>query len=98
MTILEKIKFEEDWLSEVNLTKQNIRIAFAGIRATALEQQLKVIKFKTNQGEIKTGFLDTSTMIVYFNYLTMDFIQDVLKWEEVKDERKTESKEAEEGT
>ena len=39
MTILEKIKFEEDWLSEVNLTKENIKIAFAGIRATALEQQ-----------------------------------------------------------
>ncbi len=39
MTILEKIKFEEDWLSEVNLTKANIKIAFAGIRATALEQQ-----------------------------------------------------------
>lgn len=38
MTILEKIKFEEDWLSEVNLTKQNIEIAFAGIRATVLEQ------------------------------------------------------------
>lgn len=54
---------------------------------------MQEIKFKTNQGEIKTGFLDTSTMIVYFNYLTMDFIQDVLKWEEVKDERKAESKE-----
>ena len=53
---------------------------------------MKEIKFRTNQGEIKTGFLDTSTMIVYFNYLTMDFIQDVLKWEEVKDERETESK------
>lgn len=39
MTILEKIKYEEDWLSEVNLTKQNIEIAFAGIRATALESQ-----------------------------------------------------------
>lgn len=39
MTILEKIKFEEDWLSEVNLTKENIKIAFAGIRATVLEQQ-----------------------------------------------------------
>lgn len=39
MTILEKIKFEEDWLSEVNLTKENVKIAFAGIRATALEQQ-----------------------------------------------------------
>ena len=39
MTILEKIKFEEDWLSEVNLTKGNIKIAFAGIRATVLEQQ-----------------------------------------------------------
>ena len=39
MTILEKIKFEEDWLSEVNLTKENIKIAFAGIRVTALEQQ-----------------------------------------------------------
>ena len=38
MTILEKIKFEEDWLSEVNLTKENIKIALAGIRATALEQ------------------------------------------------------------
>jgi hypothetical protein len=41
MTILEKIKFEEDWLSEVNLTKQNIKIAFAGIRETVLEQQPK---------------------------------------------------------
>ena len=41
MTILEKIKFEEDWLSEVDLTKQNIKIAFAGIRATVLEQQPK---------------------------------------------------------
>ena len=51
---------------------------------------MKEIKFQTNQGEIKTGFLDTSTMIVYFNYLTMDFIQDVLKWKEVKDERETE--------
>ena len=39
MTILEKIKFEEDWLSEVNLTKENVKIAFAGIRATALESQ-----------------------------------------------------------
>lgn len=39
MTILEKIKFEEDWLSEVSLTKENVKIAFAGIRATALEQQ-----------------------------------------------------------
>lgn len=39
MTILEIIKFEEDWLTEVNLTKENIKIAFAGIRATALEQQ-----------------------------------------------------------
>ena len=39
MTILEKIKFEEEWLSEVNLTKENIKIAFAGIRATVLEQQ-----------------------------------------------------------
>jgi len=39
MTILEKIKFEEDWLSEVNLTKENVKIAFYGIRATALEQQ-----------------------------------------------------------
>ena len=39
MTILEKIKFEEDWLSEVNLTKENVKIAFAGIRATALEQE-----------------------------------------------------------
>lgn len=39
MTILEKIKFEEDWLSEVNLTKENIKIAFDGIRATVLEQQ-----------------------------------------------------------
>lgn len=39
MTILEKIKFEEDWLSEVNLTKENIKIAFAGIRATVQEQQ-----------------------------------------------------------
>ena len=39
MTILEKIKFEEDWLSEVNLTKENIKIAFAGIMATALESQ-----------------------------------------------------------
>ena len=39
MTILEKIKFEEDWLSEVNLTKENIKIALAGIRATVLEQQ-----------------------------------------------------------
>lgn len=39
MTILEKIKFEEDWLSEVNLTKENVKIALAGIRATALEQQ-----------------------------------------------------------
>ena len=39
MTILEKIKFEEDWLSEVSLTKENIKIAFGGIRATALEQQ-----------------------------------------------------------
>ena len=34
MTILERIKFEEDWLSEVNLTKQNIEIAFTGIKAT----------------------------------------------------------------
>ena len=40
MTILEKIKFEEDWLSEVNLTKENIKIALAGIRATVIEQQL----------------------------------------------------------
>jgi hypothetical protein len=40
MTILEKIKFEEDWLSEVNLTKENIKIAFAGIRSTVLEQEL----------------------------------------------------------
>ena len=39
MTILEKIKFEEDWLSEVSLTKENIKIAFDGIRATALESQ-----------------------------------------------------------
>lgn len=39
MTILEKIKFEEDWLSEVNLTKENVKIAFAGIRATALEEE-----------------------------------------------------------
>lgn len=39
MTILEKLKFEEDWLSEVNLTKENIKIALAGIRATVLEQQ-----------------------------------------------------------
>lgn len=39
MTIIEKIKFEEDWLSEVNLTSENVKIAFAGIRATALEQQ-----------------------------------------------------------
>ena len=39
MTILEKIKFEEDWLSEVNLTKENIKIALAGIRATVIEQQ-----------------------------------------------------------
>ena len=38
MTILEKIKFEEDWLSEVNLTKENIKIALAGIRATVIEQ------------------------------------------------------------
>lgn len=56
---------------------------------------MKEIKFRTNKGEIKTGFLDTSTMIIYFNYLTMDFIKDVLKWEEVKNERETESKEAE---
>lgn len=39
MTILEKINFEEYWLSEVDLTKENIKIAFTGIRATALEQQ-----------------------------------------------------------
>ena len=39
MTILEKIKFEEDWLSEVNLTKENVKIALGGIRATALEAQ-----------------------------------------------------------
>ena len=39
MTILEKIKFEEEWLSEVNLTMENIKIAFDGIRATVLEQQ-----------------------------------------------------------
>ena len=51
---------------------------------------MKKIKFRANQGEIITGFLDTSTMNVYFNYLTMEFIQDVLKWEEVKDERETE--------
>ena len=40
-----------------------------------------------------TGFLDTSTQIVYFNYITMDFIKDVLGWEEVKNERETESEE-----
>ena len=39
MTILEKIKFEEDWLSEVNLTKENMKIALEGIRATVREQQ-----------------------------------------------------------
>ena len=39
MTVLEKIKFEEDWLSEVNLTKENVKIAFDGIRATVREQQ-----------------------------------------------------------
>lgn len=46
MTILEKIKFEEDWLSEVNLTKENIEIALAGIRATALEQEDVIRKAK----------------------------------------------------
>lgn len=39
MTILEKIKFEEDWLSEVNLTKENMKIALEGIRTTAREQK-----------------------------------------------------------
>ena len=39
MTILEKIKFEEDWLSKVNLTKENVRIAIDSIKATALESQ-----------------------------------------------------------
>ena len=39
MTILEKIQFEEEWLSEVNLTKENVKIAFDGIRATVREQQ-----------------------------------------------------------
>lgn len=42
MTILEKIKFEEDWLSTVNLTKENVKIALDGIRATALEQQQNI--------------------------------------------------------
>lgn len=46
MTILEKIKFEEDWLSEVNLTKENVEIALAGIRATALEQEDVIRKAK----------------------------------------------------
>ena len=39
MTILEKIDFEEEWLSEVNLTKENMKIALEGIRATVREQQ-----------------------------------------------------------
>ena len=53
MTILEKIKFEEDWLSEVNLTKENIKIAFTGIRATAQEQaqeQEKKLKEAYSEG------------------------------------------------
>ena len=56
-------------------------------------QRIKGIRFRTQQGEIMTGFLDTSTQIVYFNYITMDFIKDVLGWEEVKNERETESEE-----
>ncbi len=48
-------------------------------------QRIKGIRFRTQQGEIMTGFLDNSTEIVYFNYMTMEFIKDVLGWEEVKD-------------
>ena len=52
-------------------------------------QRIKEIRFRTQKGKIVTGFFDTSAQIVRFN----EFIKDVSKLEEVKDERKAESEE-----
>lgn len=73
MTILERIKFEEDWLSEVNLTKENIKIAFAGLRATALEsQRYKPIILQEHDAEPRTmkAIIDTATDEIYVCKLT----------------------------
>lgn len=84
MTILEIIKFEEDWLSEVNLTKENIKIAFAGIRATALESQRwipvseRLPEEQTTIGEyvFSKNVLGTEGFTIrkaYYNYTTKEW-------------------------
>ena len=54
MTIIEKINFEENWLAEVNLTTENVKIALAGIRATALEQQQEPCEDCISRQEVNT--------------------------------------------